>query len=424
MNRLLPLVFVVQKVLLLVSWAVWRVITPRRLRGSIEWVIGSDELASLVHQISESLRNTHSVSLSQDGVYDFRYDTMYRPTDSIRARARRKLVLGPLTLGKLLNRARGFIYVGPTGFLVDSRDQRAFEFGFLKKRGAKLGIYWCGSEIRSTRKMHELERQMGLPNISTYIGYVAPFFETEAHERMQQARAQVATRWADVMFDAPTDQTGYLTGRREPFFYFMPEDRFVKGDAKFADLSRIVVTHAATSPVIKGTALVRAAVAQLQYEGYDFEYVELIGVSNAFLLSELARTHVALNQFYGFTTAVFGVEALAARCAVLASSDVTIETQLPPGQNEAILVTKHWQVYEHLKLLLDEPQRIQPLANDGQAWVRRYASTVSAGRLLQGILDAVLDGTYDAKARESITNEQTYGDEPTVGAAAVPTGKP
>lgn len=408
MNRLLPAVFLAQKLLLVVSYWFHRLTMPASARGSIDWVVGPDELASVVFHVRRSLPGSYSVCFTQDGAYDFDYDYRYRAQSSLRMRAWRKLFFGPLLLGRLLNLSRGFLYVGATGFLVDAFDHREFEFRFIKRRGARLGIYWCGSEIRSTRVMHELEQRTGLPNISTYIGWVSGYYETEQHERVQQARARVGDAYADVMFDFPTDQASYLTHHREPYFYLMPDDRVVDDLSKFDDLSTIVVTHATTSPIIKGTPLVRAAVAQLKSEGYEFEYNELMNISNEQLLSELARSHIALNQFYGFTTTIFGVEAMAAGCALLASSDATVETNLPPHANEAMMVTKHWQVYENLKALLNQPERIRPLAVAGQRWVRSYAMSSSTGVLLKGILDRVLDGTYDVEARRSLTVAEVY----------------
>ncbi len=410
MNRLLPVIAIVQRLNLVLGYWWHRVFLPRHRHGAIDWVVGADEVASLVHQIRQALPSSYSVCFRPAAIYDLDYDNQPKPGTSQTTMARRKLLLAPFILGRLMVEARGFIYVGPTGFLHEGLDQRGFEFRFLKKHGLKLATYWCGSEIRSPRKMRELEEELGLPNVFTYIGLIAPGYLSESHERMLERRAHVANRYADVQFDFPTDQRSYLEGHREPFFYYMPEDRFETDASKFADLSRLVVTHATTSPIIKGTQLVRAAVARLREEGYDFEYTEFVRGDHGMLLEQLRRTHIALNQFYGFTTAVFGIEAMAARCAVLSSADETIETLLPPGNNTVSVVTKHWQVYDHLKALLDHPERIEALATSAQHWVRRYASTESAGRLLHGILDTVLDGSYDPEARARLPIAEVYGD--------------
>lgn len=407
-----------QRLLLLLSYAVHRLTTRRHHRESIDWVVGPDELASCLAQIRAAVPGTYSVSFLREQAYDVHYDVgPLRGTP--RVRAIKRLFLGPWLLGRLMNRARGILYVGPTGFLL-SPDEREFELRFVRAQGLKVGLYWTGSDIRSTSVMHALEREMGIPNISTYIGVISPHYETPAHERVQRVRAEVAMRHAHVMFDYPSDQAGYLTCHREPTFFMLSKDHFTTDRSKFDDLSTIVVTHATTSPVIKGTPLVRAAVAQLRAEGYDFEYCELIGVSNAELLAQLRRTHIGLNQFYGFTITVFGVELLAAQCAVLSSSDSTIETNLPPGLNDAIMVTKHWQVYSNLKALLDAPERIEPLAARGAEWAWRYQSAENAGPLMTAILSSVLDGTYDADARSRLTQDEVYAGTSSRGAEPHP----
>ncbi|WP_431279754.1 hypothetical protein [Leifsonia poae] len=136
----------------------------------------------------------------------------------------------------------------------------------------------------------------------------------------------------------------------------------------------------------------------MRADGYEFEYRELIGVSHDEIREELSRAHIALNQFYGFSTAVFGMEALAARCAVLMSADGTIEKDLQAGANEAWLVTKNFEVYEKLKSLLDHPERIEPLARRGEEWAFENGSRSRAGALLNRILDSVVDGTYVPRA--------------------------
>ena len=88
---------------------------------------------------------------------------------------------------------------------------------------------------------------------------------------------------------------------------------------------------------------------------------------------ELGRAHIALNQFYGFSPAVFGAEALAAGCAVMMSSDEFVETDLPAGSNECWVVTKHHQVYSHLRRLLDDLK--SPIAKVGDV-VRKAKAEV------------------------------------------------
>lgn len=382
---------VAQRVLLITSYHVHRL--RRRRLPEISWVVGPEDVASMVLQIGGAIPGSYSVNFSGDAAYDGGYTHRWRFRPDERGGWLERTVGGPILLGRLMNQAKGFIYVGAAGFLAIDLDAREFEFSYLARKGVPIVCYWCGSDIRSTQRMHELERRTGMPNISTYIGERAAILETPEWEERKRRIAEVASRYASAMFSNTVDHLSYLTMGTEPFLYFLPDVPLARPD-KFDDLSRIVVVHATTAPSIKGTPLVRAAVALLREQGYDFEYVELIGVPNSKVREELARAHIAMNQFYGFSPAVFGAEALAAGCVVMMSADEHVETDLPPGSNDCWVVTKHHQVYTNLKRLLDDPQQLEGLARRGRAWAEQHAMRAGAGAKLMRILDAVLDGSY------------------------------
>ncbi len=395
MNLRPHIVAVFQRALLVASYNA-NLLIRRRLRSeSISWVVGPDECASMVLQLSRAIPGSYSVNFTEEFVYATNYNYRFRTRVDSRWRWAERIIAGPLLLGRLMNQAAGFIYVGATGFLLTGLDEREFEFSYLAKKGVPIVCYWCGSDIRSIKLMHKLERETGMPNISTYMGERGPIFESVGWDDSKRAIAAVASRYATAMFSNTVDHLSYLTKGTEPFLYFLADEP-LPNPRKFDDLSRPVVVHATTSPVIKGTPLVRAAVAQLRSEGYDFEYIELIGVTNAVVKEQLARAHIAMNQFYGFSPAVFGVEALAAGCVVMMSADESVETDLPKGSNECWVVTKHHQVYGNLKRLLDDPSQMAAIASRGRAWAEKYAMRSGATSILLPKLDAVLGGTYTA----------------------------
>lgn len=400
-----------QKILLVGSYWWYRMFLPKSDRDSVDWVVGPVDIASVVQQFDSALANSVSVNFAPQHLYNFSYD--YDHTDLVGKHRllafTRAALKKPLLLGRLMNLSRGFLYVAQFGYLFDGVDSREFEFRFLKSKSKKIGIFWAGSEIRSPRLCSEMEHELGIPNIFSYIGQITPSFLTDTHENLVRRRAEVGDRYADIMFDSPTDQRNYLTSHREPNVFLMRPEKFVQGRDKFANISTLVITHASTSPIIKGTQLVRAAIAKLRDEGYDFEYIELIRLSHEQVMQAIERSHIALNHFYGFTTSVFGVEAMAAHCAVLSSTDETIETSLPPGANTATFVTKHWQVYDHLKLLLDDPERLELQADSGRAWAQQFASVEITGPRVEAVLSTVLDGSYDPVARAKLSNAQRHG---------------
>jgi len=386
-----------QRAALVTSYHVNRARRSGLRERPISWVVGPDECASMVRQIAGAIPNSYSVNFTQESVYGWEYDYKFRTRFGSSWRWIERMIAGPLLLGRLMNQGSGVIYVGATGFLLTDPDQREFEFAYLARKGVPVICYWCGSDIRSIKRMHELERTTGMPNVSTYMGERGPIFETQEWDDLKRQIAGVASRYAAAMFSNSVDHLSYLTKGTEPFLYFLPAEPLPNPD-KFHDVSKLVIVHATTAPSIKGTPLVRSAVARLREEGYEFEYVELIGVPNATVKAELARAHIALNQFYGFSPAVFGVEALAAGCAVMMSADEFVEPDLPPGSNECWVVTKHHEVYTNLKRLLDDPTQLEQIARKGRAWAEQYAMRGGAGESLKRTLDAVLDGSYRAPA--------------------------
>jgi hypothetical protein len=384
--------FAVQIVVLRVAYLVGR--ARRRSRPTLDWVVGPYEVASLVYDIARAVPDSLSVVLGKHRYYDLPYGWAPGPLSRVPGAARRRdLFLGPWMLGTLAARTRGFVYVGSEGFLNSGRDLREHEFAFLHRRGIKIVCTFTGNDIRSPKKMRELEHELGRPNLGTYLGDINPVFRTEAYDDLKRRIAAVADRYADVIYNVDVDQRGYLERSTLPARYFFPDDEITDSFERFADLTRPVVIHAPSSPIIKGTQLVRAAVAALHDDGYDFEYVELIEVSNAEVKAALARAHIVMNEFYAFTPGVFGVEAMAAGAALVTSADPAIEPQLPADSAGAWLVTPPHRVRDNLRLLLDEPERLEPLARRGTQWVRDHGSASASGALTGAELRAVLDGT-------------------------------
>lgn len=358
---------------------------PTAVNGGkrISWVVGPNEVARMVTQISAVIPDSYSVLIVRHPFYEEEAYNHQPPAgeDGLRALWRR-LVQNAWLFGRLARHAQGFIYLSQNGYLNDQFDHRFFEFSFLRRHGVKIVCYFTGSDIRSPKLMRQHEEKSGLPNIASYLRFSDPALGTDAYEASRRRVGEIADEFADAIFTARVEQAGYITSKTEPFLYFLPEEDIVESLEKFDLIGRPVVLHAPSSPVLKGTQLVRAAVAALQEEGIEFEYVELVGVPHDVVQAELRRAHVVLNQFYAHMPGMFGIEALAAGCVVLMSADEHIETDLPAGSNKAWVVTKHWQVHRHLREVLTQPQHMLAQAQAGQAWVRQHATAgVSAERL-------------------------------------------
>jgi hypothetical protein len=360
----------------------------RSNQRTISWVVGPDDIANLIPNITSVIPNSFSVSLSKHSFYQTPYD--YEGAFRFRWWAAQMLAEA-YAFGRLAASANGFIYLGAGGFLRAQNDAREFEFRFLKRRGIGVCCFFTGSDIRSIRVMAALEVKLGLPNIATYMPAINSDFASDEYDAARKRLAETADKYADPIFNARIDQASYLTRETLPFIYFHPNDDLFDLSQKFENPNRLIVVHAPSSPIIKGTQLVRAAVSALQSEGFDFEYVELSNVPHSRVKHELRRAHIVLNEFYSFMPGVLGVEAMAAGAILLTSADETIETDLPKGSNSAWVVTPHHKVIEHLReTIASSPQNLCIQAEAGQRWVRENATAEVSGRILRSALDAAL----------------------------------
>lgn len=386
--------FVAQRAIAAVAYRVVRI--ARSGRRSRTWVVGPQEIASMASRIAALVPGSYSAILWRDPLFDFSYDAAVPQRFGSRAQRLWQLIAGPVLLGSLAAVSEGFIYLGQLGFLESYVDEREREFAFLKRRGVRVVCYFVGSDIRSPALLRELAGRTGVDNLGTQLAVADPLYATDAYEAQKRRIAQVADTYADRIFSASVDQLSYLERPTLPITYFYPDDAFAPDDGdKFDGMEVPVLVHAPTNLIIKGTAAVRAAVERLRAEGFRFEYVELNGVANHEVGRQLRRAHIVLNQFYAFIPGVFGIEGLANRCVVMMSADETIEPDLPRGSNSCWVVTRHDEVYDNLRRLLEHPELLAPLAAAGQQWARDNVSFSQAGPVFRSQLDAVLAEAAD-----------------------------
>ncbi len=386
-RAVVAVVHATQMTLLWLSYAICHLLkmnsAPRK-----DWAVGLDEVAANVHNISRALGDTVSVSMSQSRFYAYRYDHALPARISWRyLRYLVRIVYSPILLGYLCHSVKGFFYVAGSGYLLPEFDGREREFRFLKARGLRIVCFFCGSEIRSLKLMSRLSLTLERDLISTYQTIAIPGFDSDYLEDFRRKLAESADAHADHIFNAPVDQISYLQRSVHPFMYFYPDDSFRWNEGKFSDMRKVRVVHGPSSPLIKGTPLVRAAVKKLRVEGYDFEYRELIGVSNQTMLNALAEAHIVLNEFYGLVPGQFGVEAMASHCALLTAADSRLEPTLPEGANSAWMVTEYWNIYDNLKLMFDNPALIRQYADTGFGWAIEYCSYQKNSVRLRALLD-------------------------------------
>lgn len=362
--------FAIQKLLFLVSLSVFRIaFWGRKKQGT---VIGNEEIASILYSLGQALPNSVTVNVANNPYYKFNYDYhigKYAITRKL------NVYITPLLLGYLAPQYKNFIYMSAPGFLCREVDGRAFEFKTLKKLGCNVICYFTGSDIRSFDLTLEFSKVHNMDVITSYQHISHKGIDLPANELVRKKAAEAADKYASAIFNPIVDQLTYIKRDCHPFLYFADKDQTHFFPEKFKEGTRKVIVHAPSSPIIKGTPIVRAAIKQLQEEGYDFEYIELIGVPNSVVLESLARAHIVLNEFYAFVPGVFGIETMMNNAVLLTSADRDIEPTLFDGANDAWVVTPYWRIYQNLKAQLESPMaELQQQADKGTDWVLKYCT--------------------------------------------------
>lgn len=386
--------FLLQRALATITYALASPIAARK--RAISWLVGPHEVASMVLQVASAIPGSYTIVDHPHAYYHDDYDYVLSRSHGSLAIAKRML-WGPIIFGMTLARARGAIYVGNLGYLTADVDERAWEFEFIRKRHRHVVVIFTGNDIRSPALMSELAEQTGFDNIGAILARQGAPFNTREYERQREVRSRVADKYASVIFTARVDQLSYLTSATHAFPYLYRDDRFPDVREKFSRLERIRVVHAPSRPELKGTAVIREVVRQLQKTHPELKYVELTNVRNEEVRAELLRAHIVVNQLHAYVPGVFGIEAMAHQCVMICSADPAVETDLLEAE-KAWVVADTSNLHQQLEGLLQHPEKLLAQALLGQEWTQRFASQSATGARLRKVLDNLVwapshDGT-------------------------------
>ncbi len=325
------------------------------------FIIGVDEIANITHDLKEVFKeNSISVNFSMNKFYkDNKYD-YYLPISNQYLSFFLRIFYGPYLLAKLSNQSKIFIYLWHTGFCLD----REIDYRFLKNKNKKIVCIFLGSDIRSHTLTIDFHNKDMLDSGSNYgINNKRNLLNEQRVIKV----AHDADKYANLIFNHPKDQMSYLKSKQLLMPYMYELNKMSYNETKFANLDIIKIVHAPSNPIIKGTPLVRAAIKKLSLEGYKFEYIELTNMPNKKVLEILQDAHILINEFYAFVPGVLAIEGMGNLCATITSAEYD---GFPDGAQKAWLQTRYWEVYDNIKYLLDNPDKIKEYAEYGYEFVK------------------------------------------------------
>ena len=358
------------------------------------WVIGPHEIGDYAGRISSYLTNSHLFVLQQN-LYSSTKVSFKNEYRSIAGRQIFDIWSRPKRIAKYISEGESFIYIGSNSFVFDCHCVRGIEQALIKRSGGKVICLFLGSEIRSPSLTDELSQNIGQDLCTTYL-FSGPFGK-DAKVKMQETADSLAHSteiFADLVLNSPKDQITSLKKQTFPPFYYLPDVPTVDEYSKSRYRTGIIkILHAPSSPLAKGTPIVRSVIKALYSEGFVFEYVELSGVSKETIFGQLADVDIVLNEFYSFVPGILGIEAMYFKCALLTSADQRVEEWLPPGANQAWMQTNYWNIFQNLKKLLLEPDLIRDFGSSGFQWVNANYTDEKNKQILLDYFDTIKDNS-------------------------------
>ena len=330
-------------------------------KSKYKFVIGVDEIANITYDLKKVFGNKSlSINLSVNKFYiTNKYDYAIKSGNKYFLYFK-KLFYGPYLLAKLSNQSDVFIYIWWTGFCVD----RKIDYKFLKNKNKKIVCIFLGSDIRSYKLTLNFHNKHML---DTGLNYISQNINQRENEARVTKVAKDADEYADLIFNYSKDQMSYLKSEQftMPYMYQLKKMCFNK--SKFKNIDIIKIVHAPSDPIVKGTPLVRATIRKLREEGYKFEYIELTNTPNKNVLGILQNTHILISQLYAFIPGVLAIEGMANACATITSAEYDL---FPSGAENAWVKTRYWEIYDNLKYLLDNTEKIEEYAINGYEFVK------------------------------------------------------
>jgi hypothetical protein len=339
-----------------------------------KFAIGTIEIANNIHFLSKVFPDSFTVNFITNVFYK-------QNTYDFGPYGRLSFLFKPLLFAYLIPRASIFFYVWSVGYF----NQRTIDFKILKFFRKKIITLFCGDDIRSPSAYRRFANEKVGDCFVNYL--ISPGgYGSESYEREKLDVVKEAVKYSDLILNYPVDNMSAMGKVGIPFPYMIDDQTFVPQKGKYDDLRLLTVVHAPSSSAVKGTSLVRAAIKKLQYEGYVFNYIEIMNKPNAFVNDVLAKSHIVLNQFYAFAPGLFGIEAMLLENVVLMSADPEVET-FPDGFSQSYVKTNYWEVYDKLRYCLDNPDKLAAIAARARAYVLANYAIESSARTYRKILN-------------------------------------
>jgi glycosyltransferase involved in cell wall biosynthesis len=314
----------------------------------------SRALRRLGHESDVLATERHAFGYPQDIL--FNYDHLRTPWRQIRKGAE---------LARLVHRYDVFHFYYGESLLAAHRD-----VPFLKKAGKRVVFHFRGCDIRM--------RALSLARpVSACLDCPAPCRPDPLKEELREA----AWRLADRVLVATPDLLESVP-RAELVTQAIDLDEWPELPVRVQPRERIVILHAPSDPVIKGTVYVERAIAALQAAGYPVELRLLQRRPHSEIRKAFDEADIVIDQLLLGWYANFAIEAMACNRPVVAF--IRDDLPLVAGYTPPILSATPATIQRVLAELIESAAVRRSLAEAGREYVSRVHSPARiASRLVE-----------------------------------------
>lgn len=240
------------------------------------------------------------------------------------------------------------------------------DFSPLKKRGKKIFVTYQGCDARL--------RSYCLKNFQTSVCHMSKHWHCSAPaDFVKEKRARKVFRYADKVFALNPDLLHYLPGAELMLYACAAAES--PAAAKPREPGPFRILHAPSNPEIKGTETVIRAVEKLNREDFEAELLLVQNKSHDEAMKIYARADLAVDQLHAGWYGAFAAEAMALGLPVLCylrQSDlekyVSFRDEIP------VVNTTEQDLYENLKALIQDKNRLWDLSEKGKSYAFKYHS--------------------------------------------------
>lgn len=253
------------------------------------------------------------------------------------------------------------------------------EFFILKLFHKKMIMWLCGSDSRA-------------PYCDVYLYRCAN--ELDRLYRATQKRSKRIKMLEKYMILIDGGASSHF--HRKPYLIYncigIPIDRKEKVHINKKDNAKPTILHAPSNKKGKGTEAIRNILNEIEKEGYDFNYVEVSGVTHDIILEKMAESDIVIDQLYSDTPmAGFAAEASINEIPVIVSGYYAeVCKEALPQPFPPTLYCKPDELKEKIIYLLEHKEEREQIGKMETEYVENHClSTIVASKFLK-----IFDNTY------------------------------